>query len=83
MSAAVIPWTGVFFWALRRVVLGEVAAKDAAGYERIAGDVHWTPRLSLLFPCLCSMAGMMAGLFGVGGGIVKCVCVVCMWISGP
>lgn len=34
-------------------------------------DIHWTPRNSLLYPVLCSVAGVVAGLFGVGGGIVK------------
>lgn len=80
VSAAVIPWTLGFFLALRRVVLGEVVAKAAAGYEPIAGDVQWTPRLSLIFPTICSIAGMMAGLFGVGGGIVKCVWWLGFWV---
>ncbi|WIA12168.1 hypothetical protein OEZ85_012240 [Tetradesmus obliquus] len=35
------------------------------------GGIHWTPRNSLLYPALCSTAGVVAGLFGVGGGIVK------------
>lgn len=73
--AAVLPWTGVFFWAIRRGILKEVQQKAAEGYQRLPGDVDWTPRRSLLYPLLCSIAGLFAGLFGVGGGIVKvCMC---------
>ncbi|KAF6251261.1 hypothetical protein COO60DRAFT_1562023 [Scenedesmus sp. NREL 46B-D3] len=35
------------------------------------GGIHWTAHNSLLYPLLCSTAGIVAGLFGVGGGIVK------------
>jgi uncharacterized membrane protein YfcA len=33
--------------------------------------VGWTPRTTLLYPLLCTAAGLIAGLFGVGGGIVQ------------
>jgi uncharacterized membrane protein YfcA len=35
------------------------------------GQVRWTARRTVLYPSLCSLAGLVAGLFGVGGGIVK------------
>ncbi|KAI8469187.1 MAG: sulfite exporter TauE/SafE-domain-containing protein [Monoraphidium minutum] len=37
-----------------------------------AGDnIRYTPRNTLLYPVLCSAAGLVAGLFGLGGGVVK------------
>jgi hypothetical protein len=36
-----------------------------------ADSLHWTRRSTLLYPLYCSTAGVMAGMFGVGGGIVK------------
>lgn len=35
------------------------------------GDIIWTPRTTLTYPAMCSIAGIVAGMFGVGGGIVK------------
>ena len=35
------------------------------------GDINWTPRTTLTYPAACSCAGVIAGMFGVGGGIVK------------
>lgn len=34
-------------------------------------QVAWTPRNTILYPAICSLAGLVAGMFGVGGGIVK------------
>jgi uncharacterized membrane protein YfcA len=35
------------------------------------GDIEWTPQTTLTHPAACSFAGIIAGMFGVGGGIVK------------
>ena len=35
------------------------------------GDIVWTPETTLQYPLLCSGSGVIAGMFGVGGGIVK------------
>jgi uncharacterized membrane protein YfcA len=35
------------------------------------GAIEWTPRTTLSYPAACSFAGVIAGMFGVGGGIVK------------
>ena len=35
------------------------------------GDVIWDSRTTLVYPVICSVAGVFAGLFGIGGGIVK------------
>jgi uncharacterized membrane protein YfcA len=40
-------------------------------YEFVEGDVHWDARATLLYPFLCTGAGILAGLFGVGGGMIK------------
>ncbi len=49
----------------------KAAARRAAGVALLEGDVEWTSRSTLLYPALCSFAGMAAGVFGVGGGIIK------------
>ena len=35
------------------------------------GEVEWTPRNTVVYPAVCTLAGLVAGMFGVGGGIVK------------
>lgn len=39
------------------------------GFE--PGDIIWDERTTVLYPLWCSCAGLIAGMFGVGGGIVK------------
>ncbi|KAF4044218.1 Sulfite exporter TauE/SafE [Phytophthora infestans] len=45
--------------------------KVLCNYPFAQGDVHWIKRRVLVFPALCSMAGVAAGLLGIGGGMVK------------
>lgn len=45
--------------------------KVRAGYEFHRGDIQWTPTSTIKYPCICVVAGLFAGTFGVGGGIVK------------
>jgi hypothetical protein len=35
------------------------------------GDVAWTRKTTIVYPALCTFAGVVAGMFGVGGGIIK------------
>ena len=46
-------------------------AAQAAGYCWREGDIEWTPVTTVTYPAVCSIAGLVAGMFGVGGGIVK------------
>lgn len=55
----------------RTYLLKKGAAQRASGHELLEGDVEWTPGSTLLYPALCSFAGLAAGIFGVGGGIIK------------
>ena len=41
------------------------------GHKFQEGDVKWTARNVTQWPLLCTLAGATAGLFGIGGGIVK------------
>jgi hypothetical protein len=41
------------------------------GYRYVEGDVEWSPEATIKYPSLCFFAGFFAGLFGIGGGIVK------------
>lgn len=44
----------------------------AAAAGGVTDSIHWTPRNSVLYPMMCSAAGVVAGLFGVVS------CLVCV-----
>ena len=52
-------------------LIGDWREKKQCGYDFSEGEVQWTPRATIVFPAVCSIAGLVAGLFGVGGGVVK------------
>jgi len=45
--------------------------KARLNYRYGEGDVEWNPENTLRYPAVCFFAGFFAGMFGVGGGIVK------------
>lgn len=55
--------------AASREPAAEAAALSAAAamtQQRKGGVIHWTPVNSIAYPLVCSLAGVFAGLFGVG-----------------
>ena len=55
----------------RSTLMRRHARRLACGYPFLPDDVMWTPRSSIVYPLACVLAGLCAGLFGIGGGIVK------------
>merc|ERR1719223_2230517 len=45
--------------------------KQRVGYQYVEGDIQWDARSTVVYPCICCLAGFFAGMFGIGGGIVK------------
>ena len=45
--------------------------KERVGYPYVEGDIKWDSRATVVYPVVCTAAGFFAGMFGVGGGIVK------------
>ena len=45
--------------------------QEAAGFDWQQGDIQWSEHNSIVYPAVSSLAGLVAGMFGVGGGIVK------------
>ncbi|KAJ1445674.1 hypothetical protein M885DRAFT_625964 [Pelagophyceae sp. CCMP2097] len=58
-------------FSVRAWLVARTAAKDRLGYVYAEGDFHWDARATLKYPGVCFFAGMCAGLFGIGGGIVN------------
>merc|ERR1712187_461542 len=53
------------------MLMRENAARARAGHKFEASDIRWDAKSTIKYPLICTIAGVFAGLFGVGGGIVK------------
>lgn len=71
LTAAVFVWVLSISLYMRNVLIEKWELKKRLGYKYQKGDVEWNPRNTIIYPCICFFAGFFAGLFGVGGGIVK------------
>eukprot|EP00903_Cladosiphon_okamuranus_P007707 g7469.t1 len=56
---------------VRQYLVNRWRLKAELGFEYVDGDVEWNPLNTVRYPCICFFAGFFAGMFGVGGGIVK------------
>ncbi|CAJ1334123.1 unnamed protein product [Effrenium voratum] len=66
-----VPWVLLFAVAFRQLLVKEFEQKLRQGYSFGPGEVRWDYRNTVKYPLVCGLAGLLAGLFGVGGGIVK------------
>jgi len=55
----------------RKQLIARYLKKKELGYKYVDGDIQWNEIATIKYPCLCLFAGFFAGMFGVGGGIVK------------
>ena len=51
---------------IRRTLIHQTAKKKALSYDFVAGDVAWDEGNTIKYSCICSLAGVFAGLFGIG-----------------
>jgi len=56
---------------VRQYLVERTAQKDSLGYAYVEGDFHWDATTTLKYPSISFFAGMAAGLFGIGGGIIN------------
>lgn len=61
LVTAVVVTSIVRFWLVRRYEL-----KNRVGYEYIEGDILWDSQATIIYPSICALAGLSAGLFGIG-----------------
>ena len=63
--------TAIMYYVRDKMVLPVAREKRFLGYEYAIGDVRWNARNTIVYPIICILAGLAAGMFGIGGGIVK------------
>lgn len=56
---------------IRVYLLDKGVTRRSVGAPKIDGDCDWTPVTTITYPAICTLAGLFAGMFGIGGGIVK------------
>lgn len=64
-------WIAVLSLKARRQLVTRTREKRESGYTYLEGDIVWDERSTVVYPAVCGAAGFFAGMFGVGGGIVK------------
>ena len=55
----------------RKRLIKDTRRKMDAGYMYLKEDIIWDERSTVVYPLVSSIAGFCAGMFGIGGGIVK------------
>jgi hypothetical protein len=71
VTVLVFAWILGFSWYMRDILVQKWNKKLRLRYRYVEGDVEWNPVSTLIYPAICFFAGFFAGLFGIGGGIVK------------
>lgn len=56
--------------AIRAGMLRRAEKFAALGHVRLDGDLEWDRRSTIRYPAVCIFAGVIAGLLGLGGGMV-------------
>jgi uncharacterized membrane protein YfcA len=70
LSAFIFSWVLVIFLYLRYILIEEWKLKKKLRYRYQEGDIEWNYSNTLYYPAICTLAGVFAGMFGIGGGIV-------------
>ena len=55
----------------RSVLVRKYNTKRRLQFPYVEGDIRWDPTATIVYPLICCAAGFFAGMFGIGGGIVK------------
>lgn len=70
LTAFIFVWIIGIFIYLRNFLIDEWKIKKRLRYRFEEGDIEWNYENTLYFPAVCTLAGVFAGMFGIGGGIV-------------
>lgn len=71
LSLAVIPYCGAAYYLTRNHVLEQYMARVAAEWEFHEGDVEWDEHKIWKYPLYGIFSGVIAGMFGIGGGMIN------------
>lgn len=70
-NGIMIVWILLVSFFARSYLVRRYEIKERCNYPYVEGDIKWDGRATIVYPIVCTAAGFFAGMFGVGGGIVK------------
>eukprot|EP01082_Thalassiosira_pseudonana_P009284 g8277.t1 g8277 contig29:144639-146012(-) len=70
-NGIMIGWILLVSVFARSYLVKRYEIKERVGFPYVEGDIRWDGRATVVYPLVCTAAGFFAGMFGVGGGIVK------------
>jgi len=70
-NAFMLGWILLVSVLVRMHLIHKFERKERCGYQYVEGDIKWDGRATIVYPGICCLAGFFAGMFGIGGGIVK------------
>ncbi len=65
-----VPVLGGFMYATAKILVARHERRVAAGFQYLENDMQWTYEQLGKFPKVAVLAGVAAGLLGIGGGMV-------------
>lgn len=71
LTASMFVWLLVVSAKVRVDLIKAYEQKRRIGFKYVEGDVQWDAKATIRYPGLCFFAGFFAGMFGIGGGIIK------------
>jgi uncharacterized membrane protein YfcA len=71
LNTFMLMWIIVISLQGRNYLIRRFELKQRLSYRYVEGDIQWDERSTLTYPLICTVAGLFAGMFGIGGGIVK------------
>ena len=71
VTLAIFVWVFAIALYMRSELIQKWKTKKRLRYKYAPGDVEWNERNTIIYPLLCIFAGFCAGMFGIGGGVVK------------
>jgi uncharacterized membrane protein YfcA len=71
VTYSIFGWVFVIALWMRNELIKKWKIKKRLRYKYAPGDVEWNERNTLVYPFFCIFAGFCAGMFGIGGGVVK------------
>jgi uncharacterized membrane protein YfcA len=59
-----------FAWGAHTYLVNRHEIKQIVDFDFVHGDIHWDSRSKMVYPLIFGSAGLFAGMFGIGGGMV-------------
>jgi hypothetical protein len=78
-NITMLVWIVLITLLVRSYLVQRNRAKLACNYPFAEGDIQWDERATLVYPLVCCLAGLCAGMFGIGGGIGACAMCCASW----